>query len=55
MTNAFALKHDKSLQIYFFPVKRQAKNNFLKNVESTVTNITCTCNYTENHRYDLVV
>ena len=32
----FALYHDKSLQIYFFCVKRQAKNNFLKDVESTV-------------------
>ena len=36
MTNSFALNHDKSLQIYFFCVKCQAKNDFLKNVESTV-------------------
>ena len=36
MTNGFALNHDKSLQIYFFCVKRQAKNDFLKDVESTV-------------------
>ena len=36
MTNGFALNHDKNLQIYFFCVKRQAKNDFLKNVESTV-------------------
>ena len=27
---------NKSLQIYFFFVKRQAKNDFLKDVESTV-------------------
>ena len=37
MTNGFALNHDKSLQIHFFYVKRQAKNDFLKDVESTVT------------------
>ena len=37
MTNGFALNHDKNLQIYFFCVKRQAKNDFLKDVESTVT------------------
>ena len=36
MTNGFALNHDKNLQIYFFCVKRQAKNDFLKDVESTV-------------------
>ena len=36
-TNGFALNHGKSLQIYFC-VRRQAKNNFLKDVESTVTN-----------------
>ena len=36
MTNGFALNHDKCLQIYFFCVKRQAKNNFLKDVKSTV-------------------
>ena len=35
MTNGFALIHDKNLQIYFC-VKRQAKNDFLKDVESTV-------------------
>ena len=35
-TNGFALNHDKSLQIYFFFVKRQTKNYFLKDVESTV-------------------
>ena len=35
MTNGFALNHDKSLQIYFC-VKHQAKNDFLKYVESTV-------------------
>ena len=33
-TNGFALNLDKSLQIYFFCVKRQAKNNFLKVIES---------------------
>ena len=37
MTNGFALNHDKSLQIYFFCVKCQAKNDFLKDVESTVS------------------
>ena len=37
MTNGFALNHDKSLQIYFLCVKHQAKNDFLKDVESTVT------------------
>ena len=36
MTNGFALNHDKSLQMYFFCVKRQTKNDFLKDVESTV-------------------
>ena len=46
MANGFALNHDKSLQIYFFCVKRQAKkkkkkkktkkNDFLKGVENTV-------------------
>ena len=36
MTNGFGLNHDKSLQIYFFCVKGQAKNNFLKDVESIV-------------------
>ena len=36
MTNGFALSHDKKLQISFFCVKRQAKNDFLKDVESTV-------------------
>ena len=39
MTNGFALNHDKSLQIYFFCVKRQAKNDFLKDIESTVEHI----------------
>ena len=37
MKNGFALNHDKNLQIYFFCVKRQAKNDFLKDVESTVS------------------
>ena len=36
MTNGFALNHDKSLQIYFFCVQRQANNDFLKYVESTL-------------------
>ena len=36
MTNGFALNHDKSLQIYLFRVKHQAKNDFLKDVESIV-------------------
>ena len=35
MTNDFVLTHNKSLQIYFC-VKHQAKNDFLKDVESTV-------------------
>ena len=39
MTNGSALNHSKSVQIYFFCVKRQAKNDFLKDVESTV----CSC------------
>ena len=38
-TNGFALNHDKSLQIYFFCVKRLAKNGFLKDVESAVAEI----------------
>ena len=36
MTNGFAINHDKSLQIYFFCIKRQAKNHSLKDVESIV-------------------
>ena len=32
-TNGFASNCDKSLHIYFFCVKRQAKNDFLKDVE----------------------
>ena len=35
-TNGFAVNNDKSLQIYFICVKRQAKNDFLKDGESTV-------------------
>ena len=38
-TNGFALNHDKSLQIVFFCVKRQAKNDFPKDVEKTVVDI----------------
>ena len=34
--NGFALNYDKSLQIYFFSVKRPAQNDFLKDVKSTV-------------------
>ena len=30
----FVIKHEKSLQIYFFYVKCWAKNNFLENFES---------------------
>ena len=37
MINGFALNHDKSLKIYFFCVKHQEKNDFLKDVESTVS------------------
>ena len=37
------LNYDRILQIYFFCVKRQAKNDFLKDVESTVDNNHC-CN-----------
>ena len=33
MINGFALNHVKSLQIYFLCVKRQTKNDFLKDVE----------------------
>ena len=36
MKNGFALNHDKSFQIYFFCVKRQAKHDFLKDVGSIV-------------------
>ena len=36
MTYSFAINHDKNLQIYLFCVKRQAKSDFLKDVESTV-------------------
>ena len=36
MTNGFVLNHDKSLHIYFFCLKRRAKYDFLKDVESTV-------------------
>ena len=36
MTNGFVLNHDKTLHIYFFCLKRRAKNDFLKDVESTV-------------------
>ena len=40
MTSGFALlNYDKSLQIYFFCVKRQAKIDFLIDVESTVGRI----------------
>ena len=39
MTNGFAFNRDKSLQISFFCVKLQAKNDFLKDVESTVVEI----------------
>ena len=35
MTNSFASSHDKHMQIYFFCIKRQANNDFLKEVEST--------------------
>ena len=35
-TNGFALNHDKILQIFFFCVKCQAKNDFPKDVEKTV-------------------
>ena len=36
MTNGFALNPDKSLQIHYLCIKRQAKTDFLKDVESTV-------------------
>ena len=39
MTNGFALNHEKSLQIHFFCVRRQAKNDILKDVESTVAEL----------------
>ena len=35
-TNGFALNHNKILQIFFFCVKCQAKNDFPKDVEKTV-------------------
>ena len=34
--NGFALNHDKNLQIYCICVKRQAKNHFMKDVDSTL-------------------
>ena len=39
MANGFALNHVKSLHIYFFWVKHIAKNDFLRDVESTVVEI----------------
>ena len=41
MANGFTLNHGKSLQVYCFCVKRQAKNDFLKDVKITV----CACPY----------
>ena len=38
-TLKFALNHDKSLQIYLSWVTRWAKNNFLKDVKSTVVSV----------------
>ena len=48
-TNGFALNHDKNLQIYFCLCKASAKNDFLKDVESTVTFIIILL----SSRYDL--
>ena len=39
MTNGFALNHDQSLQIYFSCLKRHSKNDFLKDVQSTVVQV----------------
>ena len=36
-TNGFVLSHDKSLQIYLICVNRQAKNDFLTDIENTVS------------------
>ena len=36
MTNGIALNHDKNLKIYFFCEKRQAKHDFMKDIESRV-------------------
>ena len=49
--NGFALNHDKSLQVSFFCVKRQAKNDFLKDVafESTVTPGSCALIYVNEY------
>ena len=33
------LNHDKIFKIYFFSVKRQANNNFLKDVENRVEDV----------------
>ena len=42
MTNGLSLNHGKSLQIYmYFCLKRQAKNDFMKDVKSTV--VLCIC------------
>ena len=39
MTNGFVLNNDKSLKIYLFCVKHQAKNDFQKDVESTLATV----------------
>ena len=37
MTNGFALSHDKSLQIFLFCVKHQAKKNFFERCQKWVS------------------
>ena len=41
MTNGFALNHDKSLQIYFFCVKRQAKKRLSERCRKHSSHIIC--------------
>ena len=46
----FCIKHDKSLQIYFICVKRQAKNDFLKAVESIAVHLKTPIDNLQYHR-----
>ena len=40
-TNGSAFNHDKSLQIYFLCTERQAKKDFLKDIENIVDDFEC--------------
>ena len=48
MTNGFVLNHDRSLQIYFFCVKCQAKTDFLKDETNFLITKTRLFKYIEN-------